>query len=483
MNPNQIFKTLVLAMMLIVLAACDLHQEESGRAAAFLGPESTANSEIGYFQDANTESKTTFSIDVDTASYSITRSVIESGRLPAPDSVRLEEFVNYFNYNYAEPEPEISFAIHTEVGKAPWKKENRLLKIGIKGKTIQTEDRGESNLVFLIDTSGSMSNQNKLPLLKSSLNVLVDQLSENDHIAIVTYAGSSKVALESTTGDKKVIIKQAISQLHAQGSTNGESGISLAYNLASANFRNGGINRVILATDGDFNVGQTNPEALVELIRSKAEGGIFLTTLGFGFSSNDYTMEKLADDGNGNYAYIDSLDEAKKTLVANINGTLITIAKDVKIQVEFNPDFVAEYRLLGYNNRRLANEDFEDDKKDAGDIGAGHTVTAFYEIILQSDVTEASGAELASLSLRYKEPMADISQLVETTIEDNGNVSQDFLFAASVAEFALILEQSPHKGTANYNEVLALATENIGADLYGYRDDFIQLVNSAKEIN
>lgn len=476
----QIRKIQWAAISLVILISACGHGETMSGFSTLSSPDVLSDNAVGDFKQANEESKTTFSIDVDTASYSITRSTIEGGQLPAIDSVRLEEFINYFDYSYDEPELGFAFAVHTEVGSATWNNDNRLLKIGIKGKTINAEERGNSNLVFLIDTSGSMSQQNKLPLLKKSLNALVDQLTIDDHIAIVTYAGTSGVALDSTTGDQKDKIKQAIDSLISQGSTNGESGINLAYSLASANFQSEGINRVILATDGDFNVGQTNPDALVELIKSKAEGGIFLTALGFGLYSNDYTMEKLADNGNGNYAYIDSLNEAKKALVDNINGTLITIAKDVKIQVNFDPAVVAQYRLLGYKNRILNNEDFEDDSKDAGDIGAGHTVTAFYEVVLQPNIVAASDVEIASLSLRYKQPNEEISELIEATISDGGDVSEDFLFAAAVAEFALILEDSAYKGNASYDSVLTLSETNKGADLRGYRQGFIDLVNKAK---
>lgn len=434
------------------------------------------------FKDTSTTTVSTFSIDVDTASYTIARAYIENGSLPPANAVRVEEFVNYFDYHYVPPQDDAPFAVHTEVGDAPWAASHRLVKIGIKAKEIPSEQRGPSNLVFLIDTSGSMRSNNKLPLLKLAMNMLVDQIAAEDRIAIVTYAGAAGVVLESTSGSERDKIRQAINNLSSGGTTNGEAGISAAYNIASLNYLNGGVNRVILCTDGDFNVGQTDPQALVELIRQKAENGIFLTALGFGMHANDVTLEKLADNGDGNYAYIDNMREAKKTLVAEINGTLVTVAKDVKIQVEFDSSVVKAFRLVGYENRILATEDFVDDTKDAGEVGAGHKVTAFYEIALQDGVTPGQGAQLMTLKVRYKPLDSETSTEIATAVSDDGVTGEDFRFASAVASFAMVLRNSPYKGDATYSSVLDLATASIGPDLNGYRQGFVDLVTVAKSL-
>lgn len=447
----------------------------------------------------------TFSIDVDTASYAIIRRFIEQATLPPKDAVRIEEMVNYFNYDYAPPTDERPFATHCEVAQCPWKPEHRLAKIGIKGKVIADDKRPRSNLVFLLDVSGSMDDPRKLPLVKASMQQLVGKLGENDRLAIVVYAGASGLVLPSTSCDHKETILSALERLQAGGSTNGGEGIQLAYDLAVRNFIKGGTNRVILATDGDFNVGVTNQGDLTRLIEEKAKTGVFLSVLGFGMGNlKDATLESLADKGNGNYAYIDSLKEAKKVLVEQMGGTLVTIAKDVKIQVEFNPAVVGAYRLIGYENRLLRNEDFNDDTKDAGEIGAGHTVTALYELAPVAMLADlklpnvdplkyakpaaavAENAELLTLKLRYKQPDGDVSQLIETPVRDGGakwaDASKDFRFASAVASFGMLLRESPFKGNATIGSVLELAQEAKGADAAGYRAEFIELLRKAQPL-
>jgi Ca-activated chloride channel family protein len=445
----------------------------------------------------------TFSIDVDTAAYANLRRFLSSGALPPKDSVRIEEMVNYFPYSYAGPKNGDPFSAQVEVASAPWKPEHRLVKVGLKGRDITQDKRPPSNLVFLIDVSGSMQPPNKLPLIKRGLPLLVEKLSENDRVAIVVYAGASGLVLPSTTCDHKAKILAALENLEAGGSTNGASGIQLAYDTAIANFIKGGTNRVILATDGDFNVGVTNQGELTRLIEEKAKSGVFLSVLGFGMGNyKDSTLEKLADKGNGNYAYVDSLQEARKVLVEEMGGTLITIAKDVKIQVEFNPALVGAYRLIGYENRILRAEDFNDDTKDAGEIGAGHTVTALYEVVpagkegalpgidalkYQKPVEvsrESKGGELLTLKLRYKEPDGTTSRLIQVPVSDRGTswaqASRDFKFASAVAALGMILRDSPFKGNATLGSVLELAEAGRGDDKQGYRAEFIELVGSAK---
>jgi Ca-activated chloride channel family protein len=447
----------------------------------------------------------TFSVDVDTASYSNVRRFLTSNSLPPADAVRIEELVNYFPYNYAQPAGEDPFAVHLEVAQCPWDTEHRLVRVGIKGREIDESKRPPSNLVFLIDVSGSMNEANKLPLVQTALKLLLNKLNENDRVAIVVYAGNSGLVLPATTGDKKAVIQQAIDNLSAGGSTNGGAGIELAYKLAAENFIKGATNRVILATDGDWNVGVTNNGDLTKLIEEKAKTGVFLSVLGFGMGNyKDDMLEKLADKGNGNYAYIDNEKEAKKALVNQMCGTLITIAKDMKLQLEFNPVEVAGYRLIGYENRVLAHEDFNNDKKDAGDVGAGHTVTALYEVVpagkkvdvtpvdglkyqISSSTTDASyTGELLTLKLRYKQPDGQVSKLLEFSVKDNGTsyakASAEYKFAAAVASFGMLLRQSPYKGNATFDSVLELAGEAVGADKEGYRAEFLDLARKAKSL-
>jgi Ca-activated chloride channel homolog len=448
----------------------------------------------------------TFSIDVDTASYSNTRRFITDGQLPPKDAVRIEELVNYFSYDYPQPVGEAPFSVTTEVSEAPWNKAHRLVHIGLQGKRIAPEQMPPANLVFLLDVSGSMNDPRKLPLLKSALKMLVEQLSARDRVAMVTYAGESGLALPPTSGDRKGEILAAIDRLESGGSTNGGAGIQLAYQLAQQNFIKGGSNRVILATDGDFNVGVTSEGDLVRLIEEKREGGVFLSVLGFGTGNvKDSTMEKLADKGNGNYAYIDTLGEARKALGEQVGGTLFTIAKDVKIQVEFNPKQVAAYRLIGYENRLLRDQDFNDDTKDAGEIGAGHTVTALYEVVPFGQKFETAGVdplkyqqpvqasamadsrELMNIKLRYKEPDASLSKMLNISLADTGrqlnNASENFKFASAVAEFGMLLRASKYKADASYQDVLQLARSSTGTDLHGYRAEFVKLVDRARTLS
>jgi len=449
----------------------------------------------------------TFSIDVDTASYSkVRRIVYQHKELPPPDAVRLEEFVNYFRYGYAAPGPKDKepFAVHAEVAACPWTPKHKLLRIGLKGRDLKNEDRPASNLVFLIDVSGSMDQPDKLPLVKKGLKTLVSKLRESDRVAIVTYAGSAGQVLASTPGSEKAKITAVLDELTPQGSTNGAQGIHLAYDIAAAHKIAGGTNRVILATDGDFNVGTTSDAELVRLVETKSKAGIFLTALGFGIGNhNDQMLEQIADKGNGNYYYVDTELEARKVFSDDLTGTLVTIAKDVKIQVEFNPARVAAYRLLGYENRLLRTEDFKDDTKDAGEIGAGHTVTALYEIVpagtpVPSEPTElkyqkpaeltpaAKSGELLTVHLRYKLPDADKSVPLEVAVPDSdtafGKASGDFQFAAAVASFGMLLRNSQYRGSASYDNVLELAKAGLKDDEFGYRAEFVDLVTRAKAI-
>ena len=447
----------------------------------------------------------TFSIDVDTASYSNVRRFINSGQLPPKDAVRIEELINYFTYDYPQPAEGRPFSIAAEVGTCPWKPANRLVHIGLQGRKVSTEKLPPMNIVFLIDVSGSMSDSNKLPLLKSAFRFLIDKLRPEDRVSIVTYAGRAGVALRPTSGDKKSTILAAVDGLRAGGSTAGGEGINLAYQIAKQNYMELANNRVILATDGDFNVGVSSDAALVELIEQKREEGVFLTVLGFGQGNyKDAKMEKLADKGNGNYAYIDNLAEGKKVLANEFGATLFTIAKDVKIQVEFNPAKVESYRLIGYENRMLEKEDFEDDTKDAGDLGSGHTVTALYEIVpagpdddraaIDESVYEASGFspsvfegdQMMLVKLRYKPPLGSTSTLIEQPVVDANTglqaTSDNFRFSAAVAEFGMLLRDSSFKGGATYEQATDLATNAKGADLDGYRKEFIRLVRSCTSL-
>ncbi len=449
----------------------------------------------------------TFSADVDTASYANIRRFLQQGRMPPKDAVRIEEMINYFSYDYPAPAEDVPFSVHTEIAGCPWNPEHRLIRIGLKGREITGKTRPPANLVFLADVSGSMSSSDKLPLLQKAMKLLVQNLEEKDRMAIAVYAGASGLVLPSTTCDKanKAKLLDAIDNLNAGGSTHGSEGIRLAYETAKENFIAQGVNRVILATDGDFNVGVTNQGDLIRLIEDKAKTGIFLTVLGFGTGNlKDSTMEKLADKGNGNYGYIDSITEARKILIEEAGGTLVTIAKDVKIQIEFNPAQVSEYRLIGYENRVLRAEDFNDDKKDAGEIGAGHTVTAFYELTpagqplsdkvdplkYQQPVqpSDASGTgELLTVKLRYKEPAGDTSKLLSMAVKDNADTvekaSQDFRFATAVAAFGMLLRDSPHKGNITYEEVIRLALSAKGNDEYGYRAECVSLMRNAAALS
>ncbi len=443
----------------------------------------------------------TFSIDVDAASYSNMRRYIQNGQRPPVDAVRIEEMVNYFDYDYKQPKGEDPFSVYTEISTAPWNEKHKLVHIGLQGKIIPTENLPASNLVFLIDVSGSMDAPNKLPLLKASFKMLVEQLREEDRVAIVVYAGAAGVVLPSTSGSDKRAIIDALENLHAGGSTAGGAGIELAYSIAKQNFRQGGNNRVVLATDGDFNVGESSNGGMERLIEKKREDGIFLTALGFGMGNyKDSKMETLADKGNGNYAYIDNILEAQKVLVNEFGGTMFTIAKDVKIQVEFNPSKVQAYRLIGYENRMLKSEDFNNDKKDAGELGSGHTVTALYEIIpvgVESDfykidelkyqktkVTASanSSSELMTIKLRYKKPDSDVSKLIVHAVIDGNTslsaTSEDFRWSASVAAFGMLLRDSEFVKGFSYDKVLKLAQASRGDDKNGYRAEFINLVKS-----
>jgi Ca-activated chloride channel homolog len=435
------------------------------------------------FKDARQEPLTTFAIDVDRASYANIRRFLTAGHLPPAEAVRIEEMVNYFTYSYAQPANDVPFAITTEVSGCPWNAQNRLLRIGIQGRNLEQWKMAPNNLVFLIDTSGSMMPPQRLPLLRSAFRVLVDQLRAEDRVAIVTYAGSAGLVLPSTSGADKDKILEALDQLEAGGSTAGGAGIELAYETAQAHFLRDGNNRVILATDGDFNVGVSSLDELQQLIEKKRQSGVHLSVLGVGDDNyHDANLELLADKGNGNYFYLDTLEEAEKVFKSELTGTLVTIAKDVKVQLEFDPAHVASYRQIGYENRALKNEDFEDDTKDAGELGAGHSVTALYEIVPAGD---ARGT-VATVKLRYKAPNADTSQLIAAHANDDGKsaleASADMQFAAAVAEFGMLLRNSPHKGTSSYAEVARLARVSRGADLDGTREEFLRLTESARAL-
>ena len=458
------------------------------------------------FLDALSNPLSTFSIDVDTASYSNVRRFIEDSQLPPADAVRIEELINYFTYDYPQPEGEDPFSITVELSEAPWNPDHLLAHIGLQGRRVPKEELPNSNLVFLLDVSGSMNDPNKLPLVKQGFKLMVDQMVESDRIAIVVYAGAAGLVLPPTSGANKAIILEAIDNLEAGGSTAGGEGIQLAYQIAQENFIPGGNNRVILATDGDFNVGPSSDSELVRMIEEKRENGIFLTVLGFGSGNyKDSKMEQLADKGNGNYAYIDNIREAKKVLVSEMAGTLLTIAKDVKIQVEFNPAKVKAYRLIGYENRLLAKEDFNDDTKDAGELGAGHSVTALYEIIpagadealrptpelkyqesnLSPDAELTN--ELLTVKFRYKQPDGAESMLMIHPVLDEAlaldQTSNNFRFSAAVAEFGMLLRDSQFKGDATFTDVTELAKGSKGDDEAGYRAEFIRMVETADLLN
>lgn len=445
----------------------------------------------------------TFAIDVDTASYANVRRFLNDGTLPPADAVRIEELLNYFRFDYAAPSGNRPFAVTTEVGPAPWAPAHRLVLVGLRAKPLDEGSRAPRNLVFLLDVSGSMYSPDKLPLVKTAMRMLTATLSSADRVAIVTYAGSSGVALPSTSGADKTRIEQAIADLEAGGGTNGAAGIRLAYDIAAKSFIRGGINRVILATDGDFNVGTTSQGELVRLIEQERERGIFLSVLGVGTGNlKDSTMEQLANRGNGNYSYLDSLHEARRVLIAEAGGTLETVARDVKIQVEFNPSRVGAYRLIGYENRVLAHRDFNDDRKDAGEMGAGHTVTALYEIVPPGEKIDVPGVdplryqttaqrataavsdELMTVKLRYKQPDGDTSQLMSLPVRDrSGALTPDLGFAAAIAEFGMLLRRSEHKGNASWAEAADLARRHRGDDADGYRAEFVRLVELAAALD
>lgn len=464
--------------------------------------ESYAKIEENIFKSVVTAPLSTFSIDVDKAGYSNIRRMINNGQKIPKDAVKIEEMINYFNYNYPQPNKNEPFSILTEVANSPWNSGTKLVKIGLKGKDIATEHTPASNLVFLLDVSGSMNSENKLGLLKSAMGVLVDKLREEDRVSIVVYAGAAGTVLEPTSGANKDKIMEAIDKLSAGGSTAGGEGIKLAYKIAEENFIKNGNNRVILATDGDFNVGASSDRAMEDLIEEKRKSGVFLTCLGFGMGNyKDSKMETLADKGNGNHAYIDTMQEAKKVLGTEFFGTIYTIAKDVKLQVEFNPTKVQAYRLIGYENRLLNDEDFNDDTKDAGELGSGHTVTALYEIIpvgvdskylkdiddlkyTNTTNTSKNSNELLTVKFRYKNPDEDTSHLIVKSLNDETrniqNTSTDFQFSAAVALFGQQLRDSKFIETQNREKVIQLAEAGRGDDNEGYRAEFIRLVKSYK---
>lgn len=431
------------------------------------------------FRETLKNPTSTFSIDVDTASYSNVRRFINTGMRPLPSVVRTEELLNYFTYDYQQPNGTDPVSITTEVGNCPWQPNHKLILIGLQGKNIATEKMPPGNLVFLIDTSGSMRADNKLPLLKTAFKMLINNLRSEDKVAIVAYASSAGIVLKPTPGSEKEKIIEAIDRLQAGGSTAGGEGIQLAYKLAKENFFAAGNNRVILATDGDFNVGVSSESELAKLIEEKRNDGIFLSVLGFGMGNiKDNKMEILADKGNGNYSYIDSAQEARRVMVGQMAGTLYTIAKDVKLQVEFNPDKVKSYRLIGYENRALKHEEFNDDKADAGDMGAGHTVTALYEIVPQASAIQPAD-NLMQVKIRYKKPEEMTSNLLTKTVTGTDNywvISDNFRFAAAVAEYGMLLRNSEHKGQASFKQVLELAKGAKGIDEEGYRSEFIRMV-------
>lgn len=458
------------------------------------------------FLTAQQQPLSTFSIDVDEAAYSNVRRYITGGSLPPKGAVRIEEMINYFDYNYPQPTGDAPFAVYTEMSDCPWNTKHRLVHIGLQGKNIKTDKLPPANLVFLLDVSGSMEESNKLPLVKTALKMLTDQLRPQDRVSIVVYAGNAGLVLPSTTGDEKEKIKAAIDNLSAGGSTAGGEGIQLAYKVAKEHFNKEGNNRVILATDGDFNVGVSSEDELVSLVEKERNSGVFLTVLGFGTGNyKDNKMQQLADKGNGNNAYIDNANEARKVMVNEFGSTLFTIAKDVKLQVEFNPAITRAYRLIGYENRLLANEDFNNDKKDAGELGAGHTVTALYEIIPAGEENDTmlhkvdnlkyqvankpvgNSNEIMTIKLRYKQPQGDVSQLIVHPVTDEHialeNSSGNFRFSAAVAEFGLLLRESAFRQNATYKQVNTLANAAKGGDENGYRAEFVQLVNTAAALD
>ena len=458
------------------------------------------------FKNVRNSPLSTFSIDVDNASYSNIRRFINNGILPPPDAVRIEEMINYFKYDYPEPAGVHPFSVYTELAGCPWNSRHQLLLVGLKGKSIDKSSLPPSNLVFLIDVSGSMNSPNKLPLLKSAFGLLVNELRPSDHVAIVVYAGAAGLVLEPTPGNRKEVIMNAINNLEAGGSTAGGAGLRLAYSVASENFVRGGNNRIILATDGDFNVGESSNGGMERLVEENRDRGIFMTVLGFGMGNiKDDKMEIIADKGNGNYSYIDNLQEARRVLVREFGGTLFTIAKDVKFQIEFNPSRVQSYRLIGYENRLLNDEDFNDDRKDAGEMGSGHNVTALYELVpagsdekipsvdplkyqgskrISVPDQESFNDEYLTIKLRYKKPDGVTSMLMEkpvrSYVNDLDDASENLRFAAAVSEFGMVLRNSEFKGTSSLEEAARLARSARGEDEEGYRSEFVRLIDTVK---
>lgn len=473
-------------------AACDVMPEEE--ILNFNTEEYNAIEETG-FANAAVTPLSTFSADVDTASYSNLRRMIEEHysleEIPQ-GAVKIEEMLNYFSYDYRLPEGNEPFGVTTQIGDCPWNEEHKLLAVGLKTEKIDFSESSDSNLVFLLDVSGSMDAPDKLPLLQRAFAVLAENLTEKDRVSIVTYAGEDKVLLKGAKGNEKERICETLESLAAGGGTNGSKGIETAYELAEEYFIEGGNNRIILATDGDLNLGVTSESELTDLVKEKREGGVYLTVLGFGTGNiKDNKMEALADNGNGNYAYIDSMSEAKKVLVEGMGSTLVTVAKDVKLQMEFNPEKVKEYRLLGYENRRMEAQDFEDDTKDAGEIGAGHTVTALYEIVpteegekvenslKYSEVVTIGSDEWLTVNIRYKEPDGEESRLLQYPVGEEaytGNPSEDWYFAAAVAEFGLVVTDSKYKGDASLEHVKASLKELECIETDEYKEEFYDLV-------
>ena len=457
------------------------------------------------FHSPLAEPLSTFSIDVDTANYTAIRKMLNDGFLPEPNSVRIEELLNYFAYNYPQPKSGDPFAVYTEMSVCPWNQKRNLVHIGIQGKKLNLSAAPPSNLVFLIDVSGSMNSYNKLPLVQESLNLLVENMRGSDKVSIVVYAGAAGEVLPTTNGNQKIAIRDAISNLRAGGSTAGGAGIQLAYKIARENFIQGGNNRIILCTDGDFNVGASSDASLVELVEANRKNGVYITVLGYGMGNyKDNKLELLADKGNGNYAYIDTIQEAKKVLVNEMASTLYTIAKDVKLQIEFNPAQVKAYRLIGYENRLLNKEDFKDDTKDAGELGAGHNVTAVYEIIPMASkeripeldelkyqeykISEAASKspEALTVKLRYKLPDSESSDSFEVPVMNNtinlDKASETYLFSAAVIGYGMLLQNSVFKEALTWDMVKDLAKNNLGKDSEGYRAEFLQLVDKAAKL-
>ena len=505
----------LLAAMIPMLAAmvgCPDHVARHGAPAHLAAPlapggdpagEAYAHRGDNPFYAADREPLSTFSISVDTASYSNVRRFLRDNRLPPKDAVRIEEFINYFDYGYARPDGKHPIAIQAEVGPCPWNPHHRLVRIGIQGKTIPAEETPQRNLVFLVDTSGSMNAPNRLPLFQQGLRLLVRQLTARDRVAIVQYAGRAGLVLPSTPGNQHETVIAAIDSLFASGSTNGGEGIQMAYRIAEENYVKGGANRVILGTDGDFNVGVTGSE-LIRLVEAKRDSGVFLTVLGFGMGNlKDATLEGLSKHGNGQYAYIDSLAEAQRVFVSHVGG-LIPIANDVKVQVELNPGQVKAYRLIGYENRLLADHDFNDDSKDAGDMGAGHSVTALYQIVPPGVVIDlpkldplkyqnqsqpapaAASKELLTVKVRYIPPEEKVSCLLTATVSDGQarieDTSDSFRLAAAVASFGMLLRDSPCKGMASYAAAEELAQNVMLPDPHGHRQEFVQLLGIARRL-